>query len=59
MKKIYTTPAVCITAVDTTTHLLSNSEPQVTLGSGSVNAADVEVKDSIPSYNVWNDNWSE
>ena len=60
MKKTYNSPAVSVTAIETTKHILEISNPHVTINSeGSVDASDVEVKGSTPSYNVWNDDWSE
>ena len=60
MKKTYHSPAVRVTAIETTMHILQVSNPNVTVTpQGSVNAADVEVKSSTPSYNVWDDDWSE
>ena len=60
MKKTYYSPAVSVTAIETTMHILQVSNPNVTVTpQGSVNDADVEVKSSTPSHNVWNDDWSE
>ena len=59
MKKKYIAPNLQVTRLEQTRAILTVSNPNVTLGSGSVNANEVEVKGySTPSYNVWDDDWS-
>lgn len=60
-KKHYVIPRM--TAVLTANTLLQSgspaSAPAVTLGTGSVNADVVEVKDNTQNYDVWDDDWNQ
>ena len=60
MKKIYQTPEMVISMVETE-NLFATSDPNVRIeSSGSVDADKVEVKGQgqRQDYNVWNDDWS-
>ena len=58
MKKIYNIPQIRTSVLDT--EMLIADSPNVTIGSGSVDAAEVGVKESsTASYNVWDDDWSK
>ena len=61
MKHSYITPATTVLALSPATVLLGASDtPNVSLGQGK--RTDFDVKDasvSAPSYNVWDDDWSE
>ena len=59
MKKTYIIPSVQTIRV---AQSLPIAASEFTMGidrNSSVNAADVDVKGSTPSYNVWDDDWSE
>ena len=59
MKKIYNIPQIRTSVLNTEEMLIADS-PNVTVNtSGSVDAADVDVKSSTASYNVWDDDWSK
>ena len=59
MKKTYIAPNLQVTRLEHSNAILIVSNPDVGINSqGTVNAANVDVKGSTPSYNVWDDDWS-
>lgn len=60
MTHAYITPETMVTHIATTQHLLEAS-PEVTLGTGKRSSFDAknDATTANPTYNVWDDDWSE
>ena len=59
MKKTYIIPQVELHTMSVE-GLIAASDPKVSLGDGTVEAASVDVKSSRPdNYNVWDEDWSK